>query len=90
MPLRYRSHDFTIKEHYDADRQVTRLEVIDPPPIGAYTAFSLELLATAERGISVDAEGRLVVVGMTFRLVGLDPGVLLSGPPQLLVGERVA
>jgi len=82
--------DFSVKAHYDAAGQVERLEVVDPPPVGACSAFSLDLLAEADRGIGVDEEGRLVVLGMVFRLVGLDAGGNQHGPPRLLVGERVA
>jgi hypothetical protein len=84
MPL-IRYHDFSVTQHENG-----RLEVNDPPPIGAHSAFTLGLLAEADRGIGVDPEGRLVVLGMVFRLVGLDPGGNQFGPPQMLVGERVA
>ena len=78
-------HDFSVTTHDDG-----RLTVNDPPPIGALSAFSLELLAEMVRGVGVDDAGRLVVVGLVFRPVRFDPGGFQFGPPQLLVCERVA
>ena len=74
-------HDFSIKEYEDG-----RLEVVDPPALGAQSAFSLELLATFDRGVSVDHEGRLIVVGLAFKPIKFDG---FQGRLDLLICERV-
>lgn len=66
------------------------LVVAHVPPIGGLIAISLGLLDEADRGMSVDEEGRLVVVGLVFRPVRFDRANRDFGPPQLLICERVA
>jgi hypothetical protein len=80
-------HDFSIKEHADG-----RLEVVDPPPVGALSAFACELLAniTADRGFGVDDEGRLVVLGLVFEPVRFDSDLIQFGQPHTIVCRRVA
>jgi hypothetical protein len=80
-------HDFTILDHGDG-----LLTVPDPPPVGALSAFACELLAntTAERGVGVDDDGRLVVLGLIFEPVRFDAGGIQFGPPHTIVCKRVA
>lgn len=80
-------HDFTITEHADG-----RLEVNDPPPVGALSAFACALLAdtVAERGVGVDDEGRLVILGLVFEPVRFDSGGIQFGQPHTIVCRRVA
>jgi hypothetical protein len=80
-------HDFSIKEHADG-----RVEVVDPPPVGSLSAFSCALLADveAERGIGVDDEGRLVLLGLVFEPVRFDSGGIQFGQPHTIVCRRVA
>lgn len=80
-------HDFGVKEHADG-----RLEAIDPPPVGALTAFSCALLADAAfgRGVGVDDAGRLVVLGLVFEPVRFDSGGIAFGQPHTIVCRRVA
>jgi hypothetical protein len=82
-----RYHDFSVTEHADG-----RLEVNDPPPVGTLSPFACELFAStaAERGVGVDDEGRLVVLGLVFRPVRFDSGGIQFGQPQTIVCERVA
>jgi hypothetical protein len=80
-------HDFSIKTHNDGS-----LEVQDAPPIGALSMFSTELLASIEvgRGVGVDDNGLLVILGLVFKPVRFDSGNIQFGQPQWLVCERVA
>jgi hypothetical protein len=79
--------DFAIREHADG-----RLEVLDPPPVGALTPLSCALLADtmAERGIGVDDAGRLVILGLVFAPVRFDSGGIAFGQPHAIVCRRVA
>lgn len=93
-------HDFSLTE-----RRSGQPEIHDAPPVGALSAFSLELLAQMSRWVGVDDSGRLVLyvserpaadrrrlipVALTFEPVRFDPGNVLGGPPQMLVCRRVA
>jgi len=83
--------DLTIRRHDDG-----RIEVLDPPPVGTETTFSLGLLAMATNdggtgeGIGLDADGNLVVAGqVTYRPVRFIHAGGDLGPLDL-VCERVA
>jgi hypothetical protein len=80
-------HDFTIIEHPGG-----HLEVQDPPPVGALVSFSCALLAdvAADRGVAVDASGRLVILGLVFQPVRFDSGGIEFGQPHWIVCQRVA
>jgi len=80
-------HDFTVLDHGDG-----LLTVPDPPPVGALSAFACELLANieAERGVGVDDEGRLVVLGLVFEPVRFDSDGIAFGQPHTIVCKRVA
>jgi hypothetical protein len=80
-------HILHMAQHADG-----RLTVNDPPPVGALSAFACELLAniTADRGVGVDDEGRLVMLGLVFEPVRFDAGGIQFGQPHTIVCRRVA
>lgn len=90
-------HDFTLTEH-DGDT----LEVHDPPPVGALSLFSWELVTQMERYVGVDNTGVLVLYarylpdddGPRWTSLRFEPVRFWSrtpyGPLEGLVVRRVA